>query len=234
MKNHFNIYQTFSKKKKKGTKTQQQLQYKAMKILVRIEAKYVGLLKLLIEEYMEPCRKHAKGKKKLKSFNNIFIDVDIIYEHHKSFLALLERYLAVWPRCQGIGKVITDQINSFKIYERYVERIPGSKQALSELKGEKKSLLSIISKIDTERKKNWNNPHHVFRNFRTLLKLPLTHLIEYKYPLKVYYPPFLFFLSPFSATQQIFSVERARRMLDAWRRSGTFLFSLQSRKTIVT
>ena len=169
-----------------GTTKQRAIQYKSLKLLLHIEQKYLGHLKILIDEYLTPCRQLCKGnKKKLKKLDSIFINVESVYEYHLGFFKLIENYFDQWPVCQGIGKAICGRLLEFQFYEKYVNNIPFSKSAFHEMSKEKNSLTTLIKDINSKRKDAWDDPHHVYRDFRTLLKLPLKHLQQYKSPLKV-------------------------------------------------
>lgn len=167
---------------------------------MRIEQKYVGHLKLLIDEYLKPCRQICKGnKKKLKKVDSIFIGVEKVYEYHVNFCKMVERFNDLWPSCQGIGLAITNRLLDFVFYEKYVNNIAFSKTAFSEMNKNKSPITALIKNINKKRKESWDDPSHSYRDFRTLLKLPLKHLGQYKSPLKVQkYFLFLFFFEFFN------------------------------------
>lgn len=153
---------------------------------MRAEQKYVGHLKLLIDEYLVPCRQICKGnRKKLKQVDSIFIGVEKVYEYHVGFCKLIEKYNELWPECQNIGRSITNRLLDFIFYEKYVNNIAFSKTAFSEMNKNKSSITELVKSINKKRKESWDDPLHSYRDFRTLLKLPLKHLGEYKSPLKV-------------------------------------------------
>lgn len=153
---------------------------------MRLEEKYVDHLKLLIDEYLIPCRQICKGnRKKLKKVDSLFIDVEGMYKFHVNFCKLIQNYFNSWPIGQRVGYAISMRLLDFQFYEKYVNNIPYSKTAFKELEKNKSPITELIKTINQRRKAAWDNPGHVFRDFRTLLKLPLKHLAQYKSPLKV-------------------------------------------------
>lgn len=168
-----------------GSKEQRELQIRSLRYFLRTEQKYLEKLDILIKEYLVPCREICKGnKKKLRKLDWIFIGVEKMHALHVKFCRVIENFWDSWPACQGIGRALMEHLVEFTFYEQYVNNIPFSKTTFKELEKEGSSITTLIMKLDRERKENWNDPEHVYRDFRKLLKLPLKHILDYKSPLK--------------------------------------------------
>ena len=123
-----------------GTRKQQEMQIKSLRLLMRTEQKYVEKLELFIKDYLVPCRELCKGnKKKLKQLGYLFIDVEEVLELHHRFSKAIETYYELWPACQGVIRAVFEMVLEFQMYEKYVNNIPFSKTTFYELKRNRRS-----------------------------------------------------------------------------------------------
>lgn len=167
-----------------GSRAQLYLQRRAITDLVKVERKYVEHLSIILDEYLAPVRATKLSKKGLKTVKEIFVNIEEVHQLHQNVLALFERNYERWPNVQTFGQELSRMVAKFTVYEDYVRGLPESKKLQKDLEKDKDKIMEQIIEIDQERKRDFNNPGHLFRDLRALMRMPLKQLNQYKRGLK--------------------------------------------------